>query len=49
LIILQEITKIDFMYKKHPDALRENNIVNQAKREVLGFEELMIDLAPFRF
>jgi hypothetical protein len=27
--------------KKHPDALRENNIVNQAKREVLGFEELI--------
>jgi hypothetical protein len=26
--------------KKHPDALRENNI-NQAKREVLGFEELI--------
>jgi site-specific recombinase XerD len=27
--------------KKHPDALRENKIINQAKREVLGFEELL--------
>jgi hypothetical protein len=25
--------------KKHPDALRENKILNQAKREVPGFEE----------
>jgi hypothetical protein len=27
--------------KKHPDALRENKILNQAKREVPGFEELL--------
>jgi len=27
--------------KKHPDLLRENKILNQAKREVPGFEELL--------
>ncbi len=27
--------------KKHPEELRENKILNQAKREVLGFEELL--------
>jgi hypothetical protein len=27
--------------KKHPDLLRENKILNQAKQEVLGFEELL--------
>jgi hypothetical protein len=29
------------MPKKHLDLLRENKILNQAKREVLGFEELL--------
>ena len=27
--------------KKHPDAVRENKIRNQAKRGVLGFKELL--------
>ena len=40
---LTKITKIySYDYKKkHPDALRENNILNQAKREVPGFAELI--------
>ena len=40
---LTKITKIySYDYKKkHPDALRENNILNQARREVPGFEELI--------
>ena len=27
--------------KKHPEELRENKILNQAKREVPGFSELL--------
>ena len=40
---LTKITKIySYDYKKkHPDALRENKILNQAKRQVRGFEELL--------
>lgn len=40
---LTKITKIySYDYKKkHPDALRENKILNQARREVPGFEELI--------
>jgi hypothetical protein len=40
---LTKITKIDsYDYKKKcPDSLRENTILNQAKREVPGFEELI--------
>ena len=43
LITLQRYFKNDYYdyKKKHPDALRENKILHQAKREVAGFEDLI--------